>query len=499
MVKIFISYRREDSKPYAGRIYDRLITEFGKDNVFKDVDSIPLGIDFRGKLREAVAKCDILLALIGRQWLTITNKETSKIRLHEIDDYLKIEIEIALQREECITIPLLLDDAPMPKDYDLPSDLQKLAFIQAKLVRDDPDFHNDMSKLIAFIREQFPQKSQTTKKTPGISKPKSSSVQSTPKKSTRGKISNQTNNDSVIEDLLKELEKSITPHRRRLEIGDFLDSIGDGDTREGVGVNEYNIPNIKWCFVEEDGELMIERKKFKISPFYISKYLITNIQYESFINADDGYYRLNWWNGFPPNYHPEASIRPSSNKKQNYPRNSLSWYQCVAFSRWLDDKYRDNNLFDALNLSSEEYQIRLPTEWEWQWMAQNGREKREYAWGSWATLPYANTSESHLQQITSVGMYPKAKAECGALDVNGNLCEWCLNDYSDMRTISYNKESLKSSRGGSFTDDYIKAENTYRSNPSNSRFGGSSYTSFSSNSTMERMGCRIIIGKKSTK
>ena len=67
MRKLFISYRREDSAGLAGRIYDRVQSHFGSDSVFMDVDSIPYGVDFRQHLTEAVAKCDVLLAVIAER------------------------------------------------------------------------------------------------------------------------------------------------------------------------------------------------------------------------------------------------------------------------------------------------------------------------------------------------------------------------------------------------------------------------------------------------
>jgi hypothetical protein len=94
---IFISYRRDDTADVAGRIYDRLAQHFGADSVFKDVDSIPLGVDFRKQLSESVGRCGILLAIIGRQWLTITD-ESGRRRLDNPRDFVRIEIEAALQR-----------------------------------------------------------------------------------------------------------------------------------------------------------------------------------------------------------------------------------------------------------------------------------------------------------------------------------------------------------------------------------------------------------------
>ena len=96
MPKIFISYRREDSIGIAGRIYDRLCLKFGRESVFMDVDAIPLGVDFRQHLTDAVGQCDILLAVIGERWLTIADH--GHRRLDNPADFVRIEIETALQR-----------------------------------------------------------------------------------------------------------------------------------------------------------------------------------------------------------------------------------------------------------------------------------------------------------------------------------------------------------------------------------------------------------------
>ena len=72
MARIFLSYRREDSGGYAGRLYDRLSQHFGRDNLFMDIDTIGLGLDFVEVIQDAVGSCDVLLAVIGRQWLTST-------------------------------------------------------------------------------------------------------------------------------------------------------------------------------------------------------------------------------------------------------------------------------------------------------------------------------------------------------------------------------------------------------------------------------------------
>ena len=73
MARIFISYRRDDSGGWAGRLYDRLSQHFGRENVFMDIDTIEPGLDFVAVIEQAVGSCDALVALIGRQWLTITD------------------------------------------------------------------------------------------------------------------------------------------------------------------------------------------------------------------------------------------------------------------------------------------------------------------------------------------------------------------------------------------------------------------------------------------
>jgi TIR domain len=144
---IFISYRREDTSDVTGRIYDRLVQHFGKPSVFKDVDSIPLGVDFRKHLGDSVGRCDVLLTIIGRQWLAA---ELSQRRLNNERDFVRIEIEAALQRNIPV-VPVLVQAASMPNQEDLPETLRPLVDRNGIAVRPDPDFHEDMNRLIRGI------------------------------------------------------------------------------------------------------------------------------------------------------------------------------------------------------------------------------------------------------------------------------------------------------------------------------------------------------------
>ena len=145
MQNIFISYRRDDASDVTGRIGDVLKSKFGDDLLFKDVDSIPLGTDFRRVIADAVSRCDVLLAIIGDKWLNATDDADNR-RIDDPSDFVHIEIRSALERDIPV-IPVLVEGTNMPRDRDLPEPLRPLAFRNAISVRADPDFHNDMERL----------------------------------------------------------------------------------------------------------------------------------------------------------------------------------------------------------------------------------------------------------------------------------------------------------------------------------------------------------------
>ena len=117
-IKVFISYRRGDLHGHGsglvGRIYDRLSQHYGTENVFLDVDTIPPGIDFAEYLRAAFEQADVLLAVIGPDWISLLRE-----RQQVDNDFVRSEIEQALERAIPV-IPLLIGKTPMPKAIDLP-------------------------------------------------------------------------------------------------------------------------------------------------------------------------------------------------------------------------------------------------------------------------------------------------------------------------------------------------------------------------------------------
>src|ERR1700757_291822 len=116
--QIFISYRRDDASYPAGRLYDRLAAHFPGNQIFMDVDNLLPGIDFVEAIKKNVASCDVLIAVIGKRWLTARDKKRKR-RLDNPEDFVRLEIGAALQRGLRV-IPVLVDRALMPQSDKLP-------------------------------------------------------------------------------------------------------------------------------------------------------------------------------------------------------------------------------------------------------------------------------------------------------------------------------------------------------------------------------------------
>lgn len=148
-MKIFISYRRDDSSGHAGRLFDHMADHFGNEHIFMDVDTIQPGEDFRRAIENAVGSCDVVLVMIGRQWLTITDAQGRR-RLEDPSDFVRAEVASALINPKVRVIPVLIQGARMPGASDLPDDLRELAYRNATELSDNR-FQFDADRLIAVI------------------------------------------------------------------------------------------------------------------------------------------------------------------------------------------------------------------------------------------------------------------------------------------------------------------------------------------------------------
>jgi len=148
MPTIVISYRRADTSAIAGRILDRLAAHYGEASVFMDIDHIPFGIDFREHIHETLQRTDVVLAVIGPNWLG--SGADGVARMQDKSDPVRVEIETALARKTPI-IPVLVDGAKMPPSTELPPEFGNFAFLNAAEVATGRDFRTHMERLIGAI------------------------------------------------------------------------------------------------------------------------------------------------------------------------------------------------------------------------------------------------------------------------------------------------------------------------------------------------------------
>ena len=150
MPGVFISYRREDSSGYAGRLFDIISAHFGRSNTFMDLDTIEGGDDFSKVIGDKIGASDVLLAVIGPHWVTASEAGGTR-RLDNPRDFVRLEVGKALQRGIRV-IPVLVGGASLPRPEDLPEDLRPLCDRQAMEIR-DAHFHPDSEQLIAVLHQ----------------------------------------------------------------------------------------------------------------------------------------------------------------------------------------------------------------------------------------------------------------------------------------------------------------------------------------------------------
>jgi formylglycine-generating enzyme required for sulfatase activity len=237
------------------------------------------------------------------------------------------------------------------------------------------------------------------------------------------------------EQMLAALDDPATTHEQRAVIGVRLSLLGD--PRPGVGLRADGLPEIVWCEVP-DGEVTLEEDAgaFTVEPFHIARYPVTYSQYRAFLDADDGYHNPNWWSGLLGQVDKPGR---QFNRRDNHPAENLCWLEAVAFCRWLSARLG--------------YEVRLPTEWEWQQAAIGGNPANVYPWGPEWDGNCANTEESELGRSTAVGLYPQGASPVGALDLSGNVWEWCLNEYDNPRNVAPAGDARRGVRGGAWSSN----------------------------------------------
>jgi hypothetical protein len=219
-----------------------------------------------------------------------------------------------------------------------------------------------------------------------------------------------------------------------------------GDPRPGVGVDPTTgLPDIVWGEEVPVGVYRYKETEVQIKRSYrLARYPITYAQFQCFVEApnfDDN----RWWAGMPSN---ARELRKQLFPFVNHPCEN-SWYEAVAFCRWLSDKLC--------------YEVRLPHECEWE-VAARYPDGRSYPWGNDFDAEKANTKEGKINGTTAVGIYPQGVNQgLGLYDLSGNVWEWCGNKNSDPNDDAVDSSgALRVLRGGSWDGALNAARATYR-------------------------------------
>lgn len=161
--KVFICYRRDETSAHAGRIYDAMVSRFGVDNVFMDLDLAP-GIDFVDRITKVVSGCVVLIVVIGPRWAQLQDEDGTR-RIEDPDDFVRLEIETGLGRNDVTPIPVLVGGARMPRREDLPPELQAITRRNA-LELSEGRWRYDVGRLLTTLDELLPGAAEPTPPAP---------------------------------------------------------------------------------------------------------------------------------------------------------------------------------------------------------------------------------------------------------------------------------------------------------------------------------------------
>jgi len=439
MSRIFISYRRLDSPWESGRIYDYLKERFGRDFIFKDVNDIDMGDDFRQAINAAVGQCQVLLAVMGKDWLTAKDAVGNR-RLDNPADWVRLEIETALARNVRV-IPVLLDGTEMPLVSHLPESLQPLAYRNAARVRQEPDFHRDMDRVAGVIRRhlesltetevpiQEPSETLTEKEVP-IQRPAAAleaELRSKPAPTFEFDVVTINSVEKKIfgKDAIKTSSRRGKAEYRR------------EDLPGNVSLDLVRIPEGEGMMGSEGRDSEQPVHTVKIAEFWMGKYPVTQAQWKAVAAM--------------PQIRRDLDGDPSRFKGDDRPVERVSWNDAVEFCQRLSQQ------------TGQDY--RLPSEAEWEYACRAGT-KTPFYFGATLDSSLANYNATEVygegvkgeyrKQTTNVGLF-LANA-FGLYDMHGNVREWCADcwheNYKDAPTdgsewLADNLSDRRIVRGGS--------------------------------------------------
>ncbi|MCU0465117.1 MAG: SUMF1/EgtB/PvdO family nonheme iron enzyme [Anaerolineae bacterium] len=406
-----------------------MILHFGEENVFQDVDNIPIGANFRRYLQDEIAKCDVILVVIGPDWGRIMQE-----RAQQNNDFVRIEVESALKLGKFV-VPVTVKEAKMPDMSQLPSSIQELGELNAATLRFNPHFKQDCQRLAEAVKQevvrrqepftpQLLQGARGSETPPPAPKPTPPSAKPDP-----------------VQEALTRARSFIHEGKKNADWTPFITRFPD-----------LKIPDMPFCLVPtgtfqmgNDQEaydglskgVLDGGKHIFDQPFYIAQYSVTNAQWRLAVKAGvvgepETVNALNWYN---------------DPLMMNAPVLGVSWFECQRFAQWVG--------------------CRLPTEREWEYAARSV-ESLVYPWGNEFVadnVVYDKNSGGKPWDVTSK---PEGVSWVGAHHLSGNVWEWQASLYDSYPYIADGSRERDSDnarrvlRGGSWNDGQGDARAAYR-------------------------------------
>ena len=431
-LKIFISYRRDDSGGDALHLLDNLRARFGKGQVFMDIEGIEPGANFAKVIEAAVGSCDVLLALIGQRWLTLTERDGVSRRLDNPKDFVRLELAAALKRDVSV-IPILVQGAAVLSEQDLPDALKELSGRNA-FELSHRHWEHDASKLIEFLEKiQSRKHEEQSREVEAV--PELPSTRRTLLVAAMAAIALI---GVVTAAVLLKNRLSASATQTAATPTATVSATPQTQTEEPKKNPEppadmVYVPGGEFT-MGRDNNSPYEKPAHRVTvlPFLIDVHEVTCEKYEECVKAK----RCN-----PPAGCGGGTFLPDMAHK---PVSGVTWDDAHAYADWVGK--------------------RLPTEAEWEFAAR-GTDGRLYPWeGPWKPgLANANRASKGM---VDVGTYKKGASPFGALDMVGNAWEWTVSEfkpYSDKHPWKVTMPGdLKVIRGGTYLSDTTVATTTYR-------------------------------------
>jgi formylglycine-generating enzyme required for sulfatase activity len=306
------------------------------------------------------------------------------------------------------------------------------------------EFQHNMQKLVAAVRDHNPPEADLTVEEPLTLEAEKGEIRVRPPSLVphiRITEKLQTALDTINDPKSSPLE--------RVHAGNMLNT--PLDPRRGVGIRMDGIPDIDWIKIPAGEFVYQNAQRIRLPTYYIARYPVTYAQFQCFVDDPKGYSQDRWWESLAVR---QQKVGEQTFRTANHPRENVSWYDAVAFCRWLS--YRVN------------YEIRLPTDAEWE-KAARGSDGRQYPWGMDYLSGCANCNEVttssngyFLFETSPVGVFTQSASPYGVLDMSGNVWEWCSSLFDDPADTSLDDVGQRVLRGGSWHNPPQSAAATYR-------------------------------------